>query len=185
MPPVPPSSIADSDWASSKRWTCAGSSPLNLPRKKWLPEWAVCPLTAHKGKYKKRTALGESCIKRFSDRGSTPLGSTKITKRRAKVRLLLFCGAFKNGSRTQLTKQPSELFCERWPKNFARCFKKLNPKHRAKFKNDSPRVHQNNKKGVRRGAFHKAGLTYRKNKRSTDNFVRTPFHTPCLQGIVC
>ena len=39
--------------------------------------------------------------------------------------------------------------------------------------------------GLGRGAFHKAGFTCRKNKRSTDSFVRTPFHTPCAQGIVC
>ena len=33
-----------------------------------------CPPPYVKGKSKRRTALGESYIKRFSDRGSTPLG---------------------------------------------------------------------------------------------------------------
>ena len=28
-------------------------------------------------------------------------------------------------------------------------------------------------------------LPAEKSKRSTRNFVRTPFYTPCLQGIVC
>ena len=28
-------------------------------------------------------------------------------------------------------------------------------------------------------------LPTEKSKRSTDSFVRTPFRTPCLQGIVC
>ena len=39
------------------------------------------------------------------------------------------------------------------------------------------------KKPTRSGAFHKAGFTCRKHKGSTNNFVRTPFHALCLQGI--
>lgn len=33
-----------------------------------------------RGKFKRQSALGESCMNRFSDRGSTPLGSTKRNK---------------------------------------------------------------------------------------------------------
>ena len=57
------------------------------------------------------------------------------------------------GSRTQWAKQPCELFCERWPKLFAKHFIKLNPKCWAKSKNDSPRIHQNNKKAYASAPF--------------------------------
>ena len=47
------------------------------------------------------------------------------------------------------------------------------------------RTHLQTKKTPESGGFHKAGFTCRKIKRSTGNFVRTPFHTPATQGIVC
>ena len=89
MPPVPPGSIAARDWASCKRWTCIGLSPLNRSRIKWLPESEGCPPPPDKGNSKRRTALGESCIKRFSDRGSTPLGSTKTKKEASRLFFIL------------------------------------------------------------------------------------------------
>ena len=53
-----------------------GGSLLNPSRRKGLPEFEVCLLTANEGNLKQQTALGESCIKRFSDGGSTPPVST-------------------------------------------------------------------------------------------------------------
>jgi len=41
-----------------------------------------------------------------------------------------------------------------------------------------------NKKSSLRETYHKAGFTSRKRKKEYGRFVRTPFHTPCLQGIV-
>ena len=41
-----------------------------------------------RGKLKRQSALGESCMNRFSDRGSTPLGSTK--KKNPHMRIFLF-----------------------------------------------------------------------------------------------
>ena len=35
------------------------------------------------------------------------------------------------------------------------------------------------KKEAPRGSYYKAEFKFPKNKRSTDNFVRTPFYTPC------
>ena len=49
----------------------------------------------------------------------------------------LFLNGGERGVRTQWTKQPSELFCERWPKIFARHNKRQNPKCWAKIKNES------------------------------------------------
>ena len=49
----------------------------------------------------------------------------------------LFLNGGERGGRTQWTKQPRELFCERWPKIFARHNKRKNPKRRAKIKNES------------------------------------------------
>ena len=40
-------------------------------------------------------------------------------------------------------------------------------------------------KATQKGGFHKGRFACLKIKRSTDNFVRTPFHTPATQGIVC
>ena len=42
-----------------------------------------------------------------------------------------------HGIRTQWAKQPSELFCERWPKIFAKRYIEFNPKRWAKIKNES------------------------------------------------
>ena len=49
----------------------------------------------------------------------------------------LFLNGGERGVRTQWTKQPSELFCERWPKFFAKRYINLNPKRWAKNKNES------------------------------------------------
>ena len=59
--------------------------------------------------------------------------------------MVSFCFMMENlikGIRTQRTQQPSELLCERWPKLFARYYKRENPKYRAKSKNESLSLRQ-------------------------------------------
>ena len=61
---------------------------MNRSRKKWLPKGSACPPTDPEGKFNRRNAPGESHIKRFSDRGSTPLGSTNDSSPRLSRGLL-------------------------------------------------------------------------------------------------
>ena len=53
------------------------ASPFTQSWLKGLPVKAACPSAAFWGKSYRSTAHGESDVNEFSDRGSTPLGSTR------------------------------------------------------------------------------------------------------------
>ena len=65
-------------------------SHLNRSGKKGLPEVRVCLFTLKEGKFKQQTVCGESCVKGFSDTGSTPVVSTKKEVTFVYQKLLLF-----------------------------------------------------------------------------------------------
>ena len=68
--------------------------------------------------------------------GSNP--SLSAINRKPSLALgFLFMVENQTGIRTQWAKQPCELFCERWPKIFAKRFIKFDPKRWAKIKNES------------------------------------------------
>ena len=58
-----------------------------------------------------------------------------------------------NGIRTQWTKQHGALFCERWPKIFAKRYKRQNPKRWAKIKNESLSLRHKTRASSKEDAF--------------------------------